>query len=77
MTLADLRIRNLRARAVMAPMRRELATASGGFNRAPLVLVDLETEEGVTGISYLFMPNPLALKPMAIRIGPRVDSCPA
>ena len=60
---ANLRIRDLRVRAVMAPMRRVLATASGEITRAPLVLVDLETEEGVTGISYLFAPNPIALKP--------------
>lgn len=64
MSLADLHIRNLRTRAVMAPMRRPLATASGSITRAPLVLVDLETEEGVTGIAYVFSPNPLALTPL-------------
>jgi mandelate racemase len=64
MTFPDLRIRNLRARAVMAPMRRPLKTASGEITRAPLVLIDLETAEGVTGISYLFSPSTLALKPI-------------
>jgi mandelate racemase len=63
MSGALLHIRDLRARAVMAPMRRHLHTASGAIERAPLVLLDLETEEGITGISYLFMPNPLALIP--------------
>jgi mandelate racemase len=63
MSVAELHIRDLRARAVMAPMRRPLATASGEITRAPLVLLDLETEEGITGISYLFSPNPLALIP--------------
>lgn len=62
MPTAELTVRDVRARAVMAPMRRPLATASGEITRAPLVLVDLETEQGVTGISYLFLPNPLALK---------------
>jgi mandelate racemase len=68
MSYAELRIRNLRARAVMAPMRRPLATASGSITRAPLVLVDLESEEGVTGISYVFSPNPLALKPLVVAL---------
>lgn len=63
---ADLRIRNLKARAVMAPMRRPLATASGAITRAPLVLVDLETHEGVTGVAYIFSPNPIALKPLVV-----------
>lgn len=63
MNAGHLHIRDLRARAVMAPMRRRLATASGTITRAPLVLVDLETEEGITGISYLFSPNPAALIP--------------
>lgn len=61
---AELHIRNLKARAVMAPMRRPLATASGSITRAPLVLVDLETHEGVTGVAYIFSPNPVALKPL-------------
>jgi mandelate racemase len=63
---ADLRIRSLKARAVMAPMRRPLATASGSITRAPLVLVDLETHQGVTGIAYIFSPNPVALKPLVV-----------
>lgn len=64
MTVPDLRIRNLRARPVMVPMRRPLKTASGEITRAPLVLIDLETEEGITGISYLFSPSTVALKPI-------------
>ncbi|MCC7346873.1 MAG: mandelate racemase [Variibacter sp.] len=69
MPIADLHIRALRARAVMAPMRRQLATASGTITRAPLVLLDIETDEGVTGISYVFAPNPLALKPLVVLLG--------
>jgi len=59
-----LKIRSLRARAVLAPMRRTLATASGAVTKAPLILVDLGTREGVTGRSYLFLPSIPALKPM-------------
>jgi mandelate racemase len=69
MSPPELRIHNLRARAVRAPMRRALATASGEVDGAPLILIDLETEEGVTGISYLFSPNPVAVKPLVDLIG--------
>ena len=54
----------LEIRDQFLPMRRALATASGEVNGAPLILIDLETEEGVTGIAYLFSPNPLAVKPL-------------
>jgi mandelate racemase len=50
----SLTIRNLRSRAVRLPMRRPLATSSGTIATVPLVLVDLETEEGPGGCSYLF-----------------------
>jgi len=66
MTSTKLRIHSLRVRAVMAPMRRRLATASGGVAQAPLLLIDLATEEGVTGVSYVFLPHPAALKPMVV-----------
>ena len=49
-----LTIRNLRSRAVRLPMRRPLATSSGTIATVPLVLVDLETEEGIGGCAYLF-----------------------
>ena len=35
-------------------MRRPLLTSVGSVTAAPLVLIDVETEEGVTGRSYLF-----------------------
>jgi mandelate racemase len=51
---AALRIRTVKARAVAAPMRRPLATSTGALTVAPLVLIDLETDGGVVGRSYLF-----------------------
>ena len=47
-------IRGIRSRAVDVPMRRPLGTASGRITSAPLVLVDLETEQGLVGRAYLF-----------------------
>jgi mandelate racemase len=51
---AKLTIRGLRTRAVRVPMRRPLGTSGGTITAAPMVLVDLETEEGVPGHAYLF-----------------------
>src|SRR2546423_7273742 len=51
---AKLTIRGLRTRAVRVPMRRPLGTSGGTIAHAPLVLIDLETEEGVPGRAYLF-----------------------
>jgi mandelate racemase len=64
MPAPKLHIRSLKARAVLAPMRRTLATASGTVDKAPLILVDLATREGVTGRGYLFVPSVPALKPL-------------
>jgi len=60
-----LRVRGVRARTVAVPMKRPLATASGTITLAPLVLVDLETDAGITGRAYLFALGPAHLKPIA------------
>ena len=49
----SLTLRRLTLRAVRPPMRRPLATKVGAFTHWPLILIDLETEQGVTGRSYL------------------------
>jgi len=50
----QLTVRGIRARAVEVPMKLPLGTSAGTIRSAPLLLIDLETEEGVTGRSYLF-----------------------
>jgi mandelate racemase len=40
--------------AVVVPLRRPVKTASGTVDRAPLVLIDLLTTDGVAGRSYVF-----------------------
>ena len=57
--------RSVRVRAVRVPLATPHQTAGGTVSEAPLVLVDLETEEGVTGVSYVFCYTPLALQPVA------------
>ena len=50
----QLTIRSVRATPVDAPMARPLGTSPQTISAAPQLLIDLETEEGVTGRSYLF-----------------------
>ena len=46
-------IRDVDVRAVVVPFRRPLATRVGHFARWPLLLIDVTTEQGITGRSYL------------------------
>jgi mandelate racemase len=62
---SELSVRGLVVRAVDVPMQRPLKTGGGEVGSAAMVLIDLLTEEGVTGHSYLFCPTPLVLKPVA------------
>ncbi len=43
------RVRSLRVRGVLVPMKRPLATGGGAVSMAPLALIDLTTDGGVTG----------------------------
>jgi mandelate racemase len=61
----ELTIRGLDVRAVDVPMRRPLETSGGVVGTAALVLIDLRTEEGITGRSYIFCPTPVVLGPVA------------
>ncbi len=62
--MTTLTIRDLRARAVTAPLVRPLRTASGSIEVSPLILLDVLTEQGITGRAYLFGYTPLTLKPL-------------
>jgi mandelate racemase len=61
----NLRIRELRVRAVAAPMKRPLATSSGKLTESALLLVDLHTDGGIVGRSYLFGVGRHNLAPIA------------
>jgi len=52
--LPTLTVRAVQSTAVMVPMRFALGTSAATVREAPLLLIDLLTEEGVTGRSYLF-----------------------
>jgi mandelate racemase len=53
-TLPPLTIRTVRSIGVEVPMTYALGTSQARITRAPLLLIDLETEEGITGRAYLF-----------------------
>lgn len=57
-------ISDIRARAVIAPLQRPIRTASGSIEASPLVLLDVATEQGITGRSYLFAYTPVVLRPL-------------
>ena len=59
-----MKIRAIRARAVAAPMKRPLVTSIAAVSVAPLVLIDLETDAGVVGRSYLFALGKAHLPPI-------------
>ncbi len=52
--LPPLAIRAIRARSTEVPLTYVLGTSKAALRQVPLVLIDLETEEGITGRSYLF-----------------------
>ena len=60
-----LKIEAIRARAVAAPMKRPLATSTGSISVAPLLLIDLHTDAGAVGRSYLWTPGEQHLAPVA------------
>lgn len=60
-----MKIESIRVRAVAAPMKRPLATSTGAISVAPLLLLDLRTDGGIVGRSYLFAIGKHNLRPIA------------
>jgi mandelate racemase len=60
-----LTIRSVRTVRLSVPMKFPLGTSAVTVRSAPLLLVDLETEEGVTGRTYLFCYMPLGVQLIA------------
>ena len=69
MSTAIAAIRSVTARAVVAPISRPVKNAFGIIEAAPLVLVDVVTDQGVTGRSYIFAYTRLTLAPLVHLIG--------
>ncbi len=57
-------VTHITAVPVVVPMKRAVRTASGAILEAPLLLVDLVTNEGAVGRCYLFGFQKFTLKPL-------------
>jgi mandelate racemase len=53
MTFEKLTWKSVTARPVLVPLRRPVVSKVGHFGEWPLILIDLQTEEGIVGRSYL------------------------
>jgi mandelate racemase len=58
----------------MAPMTYVLGTSAGAVRSAPLLLVDLETEEGITGHAYQFCYVPAAARALMVLLNDMADA---
>src|SRR3954470_4705461 len=56
-----MKVRALGVRAVDLPMARPTHTAAGAITSTPLALIDLETQDGVVGTTYVFCYSPPGL----------------
>lgn len=66
MTTPHLTLRAIRAVGVDVPMNFALGTSAMTVRTAPLLLIDVQTEEGVTGHAYLFCYLPAAAPAIAL-----------
>jgi mandelate racemase len=64
MSAATPTIRSITARAVDAPISRPVKNAFGVIRSAPLVLIDVATDQGITGRAYIFAYTRLTLAPL-------------
>jgi mandelate racemase len=63
--ISDLRLRGVTCTPVEVPLRYVLGTSAATVNAAPLLLVDVHTEQGITGRSYVFCYRRSGAKPIA------------
>lgn len=62
--MSALKIAKISARPVLAPLERPITTATISIPKAPLVLIDIQTDQGIVGRSYVFTYTPLTMSPM-------------
>jgi mandelate racemase len=53
MVVEKLTLRSVTVRTVLLPLRRPVVSKVGLFDQWPMILIDLQTEEGIVGRSYL------------------------
>jgi mandelate racemase len=68
-----LTVHSVTARAVAAPLNVALGTSVTVIRTVPLLLVDLQTEEGIVGHAYLFSYTPAGAKSVALLLAEAVE----
>ena len=66
-------VRGVTTRAVKVPLTLPLGTSAAVIREAPLLLVDLQTEEGVVGRSYLFCYSSSGARAIAAHLHEAVE----
>jgi mandelate racemase len=74
MTGPRLTIRSLRAVPVKVPLTYALGTSAATVRAAPLLLLDLETHEGITGRAYQFCYVPSAARALVVVLNEMLDA---
>jgi hypothetical protein len=63
-----LTIRSVRARGVDVRLKQPAVTAAGTFPTFPVVLIELQAEEGVRGTVYIFAYDRFVMKPLVMLV---------
>jgi mandelate racemase len=71
--VSELHVRGVTLTPVEVPLKLPLGTTAGTVNQAPLLLIDLHTEEGITGCAYLFCYRRSGMKAIAALLQDAVD----
>src|SRR4249919_446805 len=67
------RIRSLRTRGMLVPLKFTLGTSAAIVKAVPLLLVDLLSEDGVTGRAYAFCYRPSGAVAISSHLSEAVD----
>ena len=73
LNVAGQRIRSLRTRGMMVPLKFTLGTSAAIVKAVPLLLVDLLNEDGVTGRAYAFCYRPSGAVAISSHLSEAVD----
>jgi mandelate racemase len=68
MKLEPLTLRSLRARPLLLPLQRPIVARIATISVWPLILIDLQTEEGIVGRAYLEPYLPQAMKYLVLAL---------
>jgi mandelate racemase len=71
--VGPVKIRSLSTRGVLVPLNFTLGTSAAIVRTVPLLLVDLETDDGVTGHAYAFCYRPSGARAIAAHLAEAFD----